>query len=521
MDLFDMLSWILCPLAFYALYGKIRKNVSAFLFAVWFANFAVSMWQIFSGRAFVGLPDNINWQAALVLGTTPFALNYARLKLRSNREYNPALWTACIIIAAFLALTLMKTKSRAAFISLAFASILYLFLKIGNKKLFLRTALLSILTTGCVFGGLILFSENFSAKVSGILFNDIRPTIWAGAVNMTKDYLFFGVGEPSFQSAFMPYRPIGYFLRSHHFAHITDHPHNHILYIFACFGVVAGFLYLILLFYPIYISVKKYKSLSSGTKTVFFSFVLLLICSFFDKTYFEWHTLFIMNLLLGLLWFNAWPKENYARIPDNKGKLVRYVRAAAGCLILVFFAYTNYISWFSSVRYVSAVVLYDNYSKPASALSVCGSALRKEKLMASANFAAAKISLQNFKDPYMTEHFIKILEESPTPSYARSNLIMANAQALLGRKLAAISYLEKDLRNYPISIESLYKKAMLEKSIGRTEDMEQTLKHLDTALAHKGLSYDDIPYILTHNSFDNKFSDYKKLKEQGLNKSAD
>jgi tetratricopeptide (TPR) repeat protein len=123
------------------------------------------------------------------------------------------------------------------------------------------------------------------------------------------------------------------------------------------------------------------------------------------------------------------------------------------------------------------------------------------------------LAIQEFNDPYMAENYLGCLQECPNSTISRSNLKMADAKIAMGRMSEAIAYLEKDILSYPISIEALYKKAKIEEKIGRTDAMRLTLNRLARALEYKGLSAEDAPVIANYSYFDNKFEEYKKLKQ--------
>jgi O-antigen ligase len=510
-DFSESILWIVGPFAFY-LSGKSlgRRVVVAGAF-LWVLNLLVS---IHMGNLSIGLPGNFNWQAAFILGTSPLAVVWCFYKTGAFSDRNR--WISRIIcilaISCVLVYTLWRTQSRAAYLSLFVLIVMLAFIRFFKRRYLPRLILCGLFLVVALPS--IIFSDFLSRKIAEILFHDVRPALWVGTLRLIQDMPLLGAGQMSLPSVLMPYRPIGYFLRSHHFAHIPEHPHNHFLYILSCFGLIAGTIHIGLILYPLFFCLKRLRRLSLRSKGTLVSFFLLLFCAMFDKIYFEYYTLFLMIMLQGLLWQKIFPLEKKYVTEERRLLFGSFLLKGTASFIVICFLASYLWNFVLAARlYTSAGIFADK--KPSAALN-CSANASLHKREPYYSFYGAYISLSSFQDPHMTEFFIGELSKTPCPSLSRSELIMADAQALLGRNLAALSYLEKDLQNFPISIESLYKKALLEKISGKNTDMEMTLARLNRALKHKGLLPKDIPSILNESKYDHRFSEYKKLKEDSL-----
>ncbi|HPN84140.1 MAG TPA: hypothetical protein PK821_02280 [Victivallales bacterium] len=176
------------------------------------------------------------------------------------------------------------------------------------------------------------------------------------------------------------------------------------------------------------------------------------------------------------------------------------------------------MSFLSSVAYYQGYFISEESGRRSEAILNIDAAVNLDRNFSTAFFSAGVLSMQDFKDPYMAESYLDRLQECPSPTVSRSNLKMADAKIAMGRRLDALRFLEKDILCYPISIESLYKKAKIEEELGRSNELNSTLLRLSRALEHKGLSAEDAPVIAKNSYFDNKFEEYKKLKKELLKK---
>jgi len=478
-------------------------------------NALVSSFQLLHGKAFIGLPGNLNWHAALVLGLSPLVCNQIKIRVGSKNHLLSRIFQGAVVI--FTGFSIIKAESRAAILSVFIVALVYIFLVFYKNPRIYRVIIFSFCVIGLIS---LILGVIFSKYIADILFYDMRVAMWTGALRLINDNALFGVGEQRFLSEYMVYRPIGYFLRSHHFAHITEHPHNHVLYIFSCFGLLGAIPYMFLIICPLFVGLRRFDRLSTTSRSVILSFLFYLICSFFDMTYYQWHNFFIISALLGLVWRIGFPTSPIftKSSPCNSSLFFLGLRICASSILFAAFVYTSVVSFLSSVAYYQGYFISEESGRRSEAILNIDAAVNLDRNFSTAFFSAGVLSMQDFKDPYMAESYLDRLQECPSPTVSRSNLKMADAKIAMGRRLDALRFLEKDILCYPISIESLYKKAKIEEELGRSNELNSTLLRLSRALEHKGLSAEDAPVIAKNSYFDNKFEEYKKLKKELLKK---
>jgi hypothetical protein len=453
-----------------------------------------------------------------VLGLAPIVIHLLRIELPRS---DSGVFRLCkYLVFAFVVFTIFKTGSRAAMVSAVFCSVVFVYFAMDGDRFARRVlflCLLAILAAAAV--SFSLFSEHFA----GLIQHDMRIAMWTGGWDLFLDNFWLGVGDARYLSEYTAYRPIGYFLRSHHFAHITEHPHNHVLYMLGSFGLIGGGAILMLTFHPLLLLFGKYRRLSSGSMAVLFSFLLSLVCSLFDMTYYHWHNFFAMSVLLGLLWKTAYVAPKAVKSSRAAGFLSSaYIfRVACAVILAVVLARDGIDNYRANVLYNRGFMASDKPESLSFSLACMDESARLSPTFSLSLFSAGILSMQDFKDPYMAEAYLERLQATPNPSISRSNLKMADAKTALGRSSDAIRYIERDIMNYPISIESLHKKFKLEKELGLDDKLQMTLRMLVRAIEHKGLEWEDVPVIAKNPYFDNKFEEYKLLKKRLLDERKD
>lgn len=506
-EFFASLSWLICPLLIY--FSRTKGFKFFFILAfLWFINTALSFYQFSLGAMVVGLPGNWNWNASLILGLSPVIIYLVHF-VSKNFKYKGDPRYFYFLIVCIVLLFIYKTGSRGATVSLILGGLIYFYLYFSKntkyKKYFYNFAIFAI---AAIFAIVYLFSDYFLSIVE----RDTRIPMWIGALKLIRDNPIIGVGDSGYLSAYTEYRGAAYFLRSHYFAHITEHPHNHILYILGAFGILGGSAILFLSFYPIYLGLRRFQNLSPQSKTVLFSCIFFFTCSLFDMTYYHWHNYFAISILLGLSW-------RIAFIPsvktESKASSVFYLsRALTAVVLLIFFVKSQMITLEVNRYHNAGQILGEKYETQSISLHLFDKACALNPNTSYSLLGAGLISIQDFKDPIMAEHYFSLMQKTPNPSISRSNLRMADAKFAIGKKREALYFLNKDLQNYPISIETLYKKLKLEEMLGMIETAKETSLMIADALKLKELDWEDLPIVAKNHYFDNKFEEYKFLKKR-------
>jgi hypothetical protein len=504
------------PLAIYVYWAEAKKYIVYFLSLFWLINIIHCFWQIIGNGNCVGITGNQNWNASLILATSPFAVYFFHTHLSVKNigsKANLFLSSVPVFISLYF---IYLCDSRGAWLSLvAVCFIVFIIYLPGLKRRFLiRFAIYSML--------LLLLLALFEGHLfAGIIFKDVRFSLWHSTLRLFMDNPLLGVSCPSFESSYAQYRPIDYFIKSHYFAFRTTHPHNEFLYILACFGIFGTISWIILWIYPLVKLFKIFKKLDSIIKLSLLSLTILVIHSMFDLILFQWPTVFIACILLGLLWQECWPKCNTGILPVDLSNLgpstcnVDYIQKflilpsfILSFSVFILFSYEDLmysanlrnskVAFYSSTPAKSLVYLNDsiNYIPVSPSISHCG-------------IVASTV----FKDNIMSLFYFNKLLNTSCPQIAHSNRHIAESLLKSGRKKEALDFLRKDTGNFPISVVSLYMEMSLEDELGQKEEAEITAEKLFNALRHMGLTEKHIPAILKNPYYENKFVELRNMSK--------
>lgn len=511
-DLCFSLFWISCPLTVFIFADIIKKWLTAYLSLFWTINIFIVF---FRGGTIIGLSGNQNWHAAFLLATTPFVV-YSSYLFLCRLGLNKA---AILLLSAIPALIgvyiLSKCDSRGAWLALAIMAIFLFKLCCPALK---NIPWLRIFIYGLIILTLLVFL--FGDKLANIIFIDVRPSLWFGAAKLTLAHPFIGVGAPEFESSYAPFRGINYFLRSGYYAVRSSHPHNQILYISCCFGILGAIAWFYLWIWPVFVGCYKFLSFKLTTKICFISYIMLLVHSMFDLIFSVWPTVFFSGLFLGILWkecnmitsgndekINTETPCSYKFKTFNKtfflalsASLLIYIIADI-CINIIFSTHIRK-SWtdLSSGRTYASLPSAEKAFKH-----------RKDPIEI---YHSGIIAWNTFDDHLLAIHYFDMLKDTPCPVIAHSNAYIAAYAIKLGRYCEALDYINKESINFPISIVNLYNKLLVENKLGLRQEAETTKKKLYISLKYKGLTESDIPEILKNTYYDAKFNEFE-LKKAG------
>ncbi|GEM_PF-6363250 len=499
------IAFAVLPLAISLCSNSSKPLIIHFLSIVWIINILHCIWQIFirNGEC-LGLPGNTNWNASLILATVPFpayiAYEISKNRLKPFIQFIPS--SLIVLISLYF---VFLCNSRGAWLSLAIVLIITLsiyFPSLKNK----------LLARAIVYGAVILLAVAMfnGEKVANIIFKDVRFSLWHSTVSLFLEHPFAGVSLPSFESAYAPYRPIDYFIKEHHFAFRTLHPHNEFLYILAGFGILGAAAWLFLWLYPVFGLYRRFRDLDLKMRLIILSFSILILHSMFDLVLFQWPTNLIACILLGFIWNEFWPLEQSTDI-QNRNDPVKYVLIPITAIFLAVQAVLFVMASLSTSNALrnSDISLYSQ-KNPSRALKFSQMASETDRVPAS-YFHCAVISTSFFRDPVMSLYFFRKMEDSVLPQIAHSNRHIAECLLALGRKEEALSYMRKDTTCFPISVISLCMQISLEKELGLTNNAEFSTLRLMNALKHMGLTEKHIPEILKNPYYENKFVELREL----------
>ena len=505
-DFMFSITLFVVPLAIYAYGAEAKTIIIHFLSLFWLINIIHCFRQIIGAGNCIGISGNQNWNASLILATTPFAIYFIYRHLSGKKisaTLNLSLSSIpCLISLYFICLC----DSRGAWLSLIsvcfIAFIVYL---PGLKRRFLlRFAIYSML--------LLVLLALFKGHVfAAFIFKDVRFSLWHSTLRLFMDNPFLGVSCPSFESAYAQYRPIDYFIKSHYFAFRTTHPHNEFLYILACFGIFGAVSWIILWIYPLVKLFKIFKKLDTITKLSLLSLSILVIHSMFDLILFKWPTNFIACILLGLLWKECWPAGK-ASPPIGCGYLKKFLILPSFILSFTVFIIYSYQDFMYSANLRNSEIAFYSSKDPAKSLVYLNDSLNYISAPPSISHCGV-VSSAIFKDNIMSLFYFDKLLNTPCPQIAHSNRHIAESLLKSGRKKEALDFLRKDTRNFPISVISLYMEMSLENELGLKGEAEITAEKLLNALRHMGLTEKHIPAMLENPYYENKFVELRNMSK--------
>jgi len=531
-------SWVIIPLSIYLYADSFSRLLPAFILFLWSFNAVYAIPELISGREEIGIAANRNWHAGLIVAITPLLLFYlykiinylylrykkkaTTLSLNSEKVYNSELkqksapnYLISFILALPLTasiLILYKCYSRGANLALFIVIMLFLLILtlIYKPKHYKRII---------IFSGVGIFAFTtivvllYGDKVAYAINRDLRLPLWRAAIDLFYDNPVIGVGAPSFESHYSYYMPIDRFLKSWYYADRSDHPHNQILYIAGSFGIIALLAYLYLWVTPIVICVRKYKTLSTQTKLILFSFIALSIHAMLDLVFFRWPTIYIAFIFQGLLWRESFTvqEEDKSDI-DLRSKSRNFSPLLLKCFtysVAVLVLYQACFMTYKNIKgslYLRAGLIEYEYKNPVMSLYFFDKS-QQENHNTRSLYNAGILSLLNFNDHRLALHYFSMLENHPSKIIAHLNSHIAHALIDANRKNEALGYLARETQVFPISIIALDNKMRLEKELGEMDKANQTASKLLWVLRLKGIPPKDINKVRQNPAMDNRFNE--------------
>ena len=266
------------------------------------------LWLLTLGQSFVerfmldtdvlaGLPMNRNWNASLILITTPFAVLVTFR--RADSIFKRFLLLLGIVLPSVY--VLMVCNSLAVYLALPGA--LYLFFLMNRKhwKIFLISGIALLLTALSGF----FICKTYLPAFRNFLEKEDRVVFYTAAVRMIADAPVSGYGIPSFEQEFIPYiRTPEYFLCTHA-ADMVNHPHNHLLFMAAGMGLAGLAMWLALWLVPVLLLVFRKEPDPEETvldKLILFAWLALALHGMLDLVLFQEPTNILALVFTGWIW---------------------------------------------------------------------------------------------------------------------------------------------------------------------------------------------------------------------------
>lgn len=493
-----------------------------------------------------GLPQNINWNAALLAVTAPFVILTAWKWSPSewNRSANSA-WRigSALLVIGVTFWQIALTDSRGTVLGILSAGALFIFLKCSHRgRRLMLFGMLALTIVGSFFFVFAPVHERILEELS----RDERVFLVQTTTNMIAERPNLGFGAPSFEQEYLRFRRPEFFSMRHSAVRI-DHPHNHPMYIAAGFGIPGLICWLYLLLNPMFSASKRFNSLDTDVKLALLCLTGLLVHAQFDLVLFRWPTNILAMLFLGLLMHGQegtptpfWKPPAFLRrfrweflkkpernrpLRHMARRLLRPALFAFGLVLLgtaLFSAFGN-LAAESLARHAGNLAesgRHDDASRfYLMAASMPGSGL---PLKSRALFHASRYDTANIARYYA------IFQSGSTPDFGYSNDYFARACIIGGHPADAVPFLKRAMTLRPRSVLPLLILADIYEQMGSRGAADAVRERLAQLMEYRKLDPEDIGIILDRQELDlhtwykrdpvlmNEFTKGNNLKEDDL-----
>jgi len=499
-NLFFSFFWLAVPLFSMAYSSGLSSALPRAMTILWFLNIAYIAGNsvLKTSIAAFGLPGNANWNAALITLTSIWALyllSTGEWKGRSGKAYCFFLLT---MITASGLWCFSRCESRAALLSLFCAGVLAVYLEYGYKHRKTCLILVLLAVTGVT---LFVYTSGGSRVLVERIAEDVRIPLWEGTIDLIKDNWVSGTGPSLFESVFAPYVPEDYFMREVA-AVRCNHPHNHLLFFAASFGIPLFILWVFLLGWPLLTFFMNYRKKSTISKLIFYSFIILLCHSMLDLVLYEWPTNVIGLLLLGLLWGMAFdPNGKRVKVP----RILKISCAAAGAVFMLFLIVEIKGTLVSSANFRNALIFSEILKKGESATFYFDKALDAKGNSPRILYKAAMNAFYRLDNPDLALKYLeRIQRDTPIKTYAHSNGFIGLILCRKSKFTEALKYLRKESETYPLSSIVWYYRFAAYTQTGDKAAAQDCYEAMLASLKIKGLSINDLPELLTNPEYDTR-----------------
>lgn len=538
-EFFYSIIWITIPFFAFLYSEELKKVLPAYFFIFLLFDIFNSALQT---SEIVGIAGNRNWHAATLAIIIPFSLYFAndmysklsgKFGKKASKKIISVVFLATTVASIYL---IIICRTRTIMVLFPLLLIVAFFLEIREKhKKLVVFLLLTILIVLGVFFAISRYSYKdtsikpqsveiiqkderlLQAKLANTLDRDVRGPLWRGCIDLISKYPYLGVSAPRFESEYQLYRPIDYFTKPDN-AVRSNHPHNSILYMSASYGIPGMLIWLILWTLPIIVCLIRYYRLSTVSKIVLFSYILLFIHSLMDLIFFEWPTVFFSAILVGILWGDLLKKQILPVVeislknnnnkttklnqPESFSKHIDYTLKALGVILVLITLRTVYLDTMSSFYNRLGEFSEVDGNKQQSVLYFeKGISYEKDPQYV---YRGATTCLQDFNDTKKALHFLDMFKDMSVQNYAHSNGFMALALVKDGRLKESLPYLLKEVVIYPLLIGSWYRLAYVQGTLGMKQDAENSFNNMMESLKYKNLPANKrtIYYLLDNPVYD-------------------
>ena len=511
---------------------EIRRLLPWFLTAFWLIDVILGFVQYYGLHWFLfGLPGNINWNAALLAVTAPFAILTAWKWCPSEENWSVnSLWrigTAVFVIGITL-WQIALTESRGTVLGILAAGALWLFLKSSHRVR--HIALFGVLTLTIIGSLWFAFFVPHDSLVEE-LSRDERVFLAGTTVNMIAERPNLGFGAPSFEQEYLRFRRPEFFSMRHAAVRV-DHPHNHLLYIAAGSGILGLICWLYLVLEPMFFAAKRFDApdfgdrsdeLNPGGETQLSLLCLagLLVHSQFDLVLFRWPTNLLAMIFLGLLiheregtpepfwrppvflrrfrW--AFLKSTERNRPPERrtGRLLRPALFSLGIVLLgtgLFLSFSNLAA--EAIAWHADNVAERGDHAEASRLYLMAASMPESSLP----LKSRALFHASLHDTTHAARYYAMFAASSTPDFGYVNDYFARACVIGGHPAAAVPFLKRSMTLRPRSVLPLVMLEDVYERLGSRGAADAAHERLEKLMEYRRLGQDDLETILRNQELD-------------------
>ncbi len=532
------------PFAVCVFAREFKRLLPWYLTLFWLIDVALGFVEYYGLHWFLfGLPGNINWNAAFLAVTAPFAILTAWKWCPSEDNWSAnALWRngSLLLVAGVTVWQIALTDSRGTILGIAAAGALWIFLKLGHRGR--RLTLFAVLTLAIVGSVWFAFFTSHD-RILEDLSRDERVFLANTTMSMIAEQPEIGFGAPSFEQEYLNFRRPEFFSMRHSAVRI-DHPHNHLLYVAASFGILGVLCWLYLVLEPMFFAAKRIAGetwgrtdvklpagmtawefrncgLDDETRLSLLCLTGLLVHAQFDLVLFRWPTNLLAMIFLGLLiheregapapfwrppaflrrfrWHFLKRLERNGSAEHRSGRLIRPSLFAFGVVLLcvgLFSAFSNFAA--ESIAWHADNVALEGRHGDASRLYLMAASMPGSSLP----LKARALNHASLHDTAHASRYYAMFAASSTPDFGYVNDYFARACVIGGHPADAVPFLKRAMTLRPRSVLPLLMLADVYERLGSRGAVDAVQERLDQLMAYRRLGQEDLETIYKNQELD-------------------
>ena len=531
------------PFAVCVFASELKRLLPWCLTLFWLVDVVLGFVQYYGLHWFLfGLPGNINWNAAFLVVTAPFAILTAWKWCPSEENWSlNSFWRigSGLLVAGVTIWQIALTDSRGTLLGIAAAGALWVFLKLGHRARHLTLfAVLALAIVGSVWFAFFASHDRLLENLS----RDERVFLANTTMNMIAEQPEIGFGAPSFEQEYLAFRRPEFFSMRHSAARI-DHPHNHLLYIAASFGILGLLCWLYLVLEPMFFAAKRIAGetlsrtdvipekttdrefrncgLDDEARLSLLCLAGLLVHAQFDLVLFRWPTNLLAMIFLGILIHERegapapfWRPPAFLRrfrwqflkslersqSPERRtGRLLQPALFSLGLILLgvgLVSAFSNLAA--ESIAWHADNVALEGRHDDASRLYLMAASMPGSGL----TLKSRALNYASLHDTAHVSRYYAMFAASSTPDFGYVNDYFARACVIGGHPADAVPFLKRAMNLRPRSVLPLLMLMDVYERLGSQGAVDAVQERLDRLMAYRHLGPEDLETIFNNQELD-------------------